>query len=129
MASLDSSPERSGRVLRYEPFISSSAPISRARVPVRPQRHSDVFRQLAKDAGVPVIKPHSLRHTLALLLIRLGVPAVDCAALLGHTPEAFLSTCPPAGGSTGTAAPAAAMGRAAVWHPPLVTPICDTRRK
>ena len=35
---------------------------------------------------------HLVRHTLAVELLRAGVTIVDAAALLGHTPDVFVST-------------------------------------
>lgn len=47
------------------------------------------IRQLGKAAGVSVVTPHRLRHTLATRLINQGVPITTLQKLLGHR---FLST-------------------------------------
>lgn len=60
--------------------------------PMRPEAYSDRFRRLCADAGVPVIRLHAVRHSLADRLAALGVPPVDAAALLGHTTEVYYST-------------------------------------
>jgi integrase len=85
--------------------------------PMRPELYSDRFRRLCKFAGVPSIRLHSVRHSLAFWLHSLGVPPRDAAALLGHTLEVHLSTYLPEGGETGIATAAAALGRAANGAP------------
>ncbi len=42
--------------------------------PVRPEAYSDAFRRLCRAADVPVIRLHSVRHSLAFSLHSLGVP-------------------------------------------------------
>jgi integrase len=42
-------------------------------------------------AGVPVVRLHSVRHTLATIMDRKHVPPADAAALLGHTVAVHLS--------------------------------------
>lgn len=79
---------------------------------LRPEVYSDRFRRLARAAGVPPIRLHSVRHSLAFWLHSLGVPPADAAALLGHTVEVHLATYLPESGATGIAAAAAALGRA-----------------
>lgn len=78
--------------------------------PLRPELYSDRFRALCKSATVPVIHLHSVRHTLAFMLHRLGVTPGDAAALLGHTVQVHLSTYLPESGASGIAAAAAALG-------------------
>jgi integrase len=60
--------------------------------PVRPELYSDTFRALSREAGVRPIHLHLIRHTLAVELLRADVSIVDTAALLGHTPDVFVST-------------------------------------
>jgi integrase len=60
--------------------------------PVRPELYSDRFRKLCREAGLRTIHLHYVRHTLAGEMIRAGVSIVDGAALLGHTPDVFVST-------------------------------------
>jgi integrase len=50
------------------------------------------FPELCTQAGVRTIHLHLVRHTLAVEMIRAGVAIVDGAALLGHTPDVFVST-------------------------------------
>lgn len=78
--------------------------------PLRPELYSDRFRAICRRAGVPVIRLHSVRHTLAFLLHRLGVVPGDAAALLGHTVEVHLSTYLPDAGASGITAAAQALG-------------------
>lgn len=55
--------------------------------PPRPEWYSDRFRALCRAAGVPEIHLHALRHSGESYLLGQGVPAVDVAALYGHTTE------------------------------------------
>jgi integrase len=65
------------------------------RMPIRPEAYSDRFAVLCRTAGVPVVKLHSVRHTLALMMHRAGQAPADAAALLGHTVAVHLSTYVP----------------------------------
>ena len=53
--------------------------------PVRPELYLDYFRRLCREAGLPVVRLHSIRDTLAAKLEDLGVPPASAASLLGHT--------------------------------------------
>lgn len=66
-----------------------------------PERFSTAFRALVRAEGLPAIRLHALRHSLALELIRIGVPPTDGAALLGHRVEVFMGIYLPEGGVTG----------------------------
>lgn len=79
--------------------------------PLRPEVYSDRFRRLCASAGVPAIRLHSVRHSLAFLMSGLGVQPGDAAAVLGHTTEVFLATYNPERGATGIAAASAALAR------------------
>jgi integrase len=59
--------------------------------PVEPSWFSRRFAALQRAAGVPVIKAHSTRHTVAYLMHDNGVPAVRAAAWLGHQLAVHLS--------------------------------------
>lgn len=54
-----------------------------------PSNLSRLFHRLAREAGVPRIRFHDLRHTAASLLIRQGVPAKVVSDRLGHADVAF----------------------------------------
>ncbi len=54
-------------------------------VPIRPDTYSDRFAVLCRRAGVPVVRLHDVRHTLALMMHRAGQAPADAAALRGHT--------------------------------------------
>jgi integrase len=58
---------------------------------VSPDSYSDRFRALCAEAGVPAIRLHEVRHTLALMLHRAGVAPADAASLLGHTVATHLA--------------------------------------
>lgn len=61
-------------------------------VPVRPEAYSDRFAVLCRQAGVPVVGLHDVRHTLATIMHRAGLAPADAAALLGHTVAVHLAT-------------------------------------
>jgi len=63
--------------------------------PVRPEAYSDRFAVLSRQAGVPVVRLHAVRHTLALMMHRAGQAPADAAALLGHTVAVHLATYVP----------------------------------
>lgn len=63
--------------------------------PVRPEAYSDRFAVLCREAGVPVVRLHSVRHTLALILHRAGEAPADVAALLGHSLAVHVETYVP----------------------------------
>jgi integrase len=60
--------------------------------PIRPDTYSDRYSRLCREAGVRPIHPHLVRHALANKMNRAGVAIVDAAALLGHTPQVYMST-------------------------------------
>jgi integrase len=63
--------------------------------PIRPEAYSDEFARLCREAGVPLIRMHSVRHTLALTMHRAGQAPADAASLLGHSLSVHLSTYVP----------------------------------
>lgn len=78
----------------------------------RPEVYSDRFRRLCRAGGVPSIRLHSVRHSLAFWLHSLGVTPADAAALLGHTVEVHLSTYLPESGNAGAGRAASMFGQA-----------------
>jgi integrase len=44
-----------------------------------------MFQQACRDAGVPVIRLHALRHTCVTLLLNLGVPPRVVMEIVGHS--------------------------------------------
>ncbi|RSN59566.1 tyrosine-type recombinase/integrase [Actinomadura sp. WAC 06369] len=52
--------------------------------PIEPRNLSRVFERICTNAGLRRIRLHDLRHVTATLLKRLGVPARDAQAILGH---------------------------------------------
>jgi len=52
--------------------------------PIDNDRLREAFQHLSKEAGVPVITLHNLRHAAATNLKNLGIPARDVQAILGH---------------------------------------------
>jgi integrase len=54
--------------------------------PLRPERYSDAFQRLVREAKLPVIRLHDARHTAASLMLALGYPVHIVAAWLGHDP-------------------------------------------
>lgn len=43
------------------------------------------FKRIAKQAGLPIIRFHDLRHTAASLMLNSGVPAIVASRRLGHS--------------------------------------------
>ncbi len=52
--------------------------------PYHPQRITELFQRLAKQAGVPVIRLHDARHSCATLALAAGVHPKGVQQLLGH---------------------------------------------
>ena len=48
------------------------------------------FRRVCREAGVQKIRPHAIRHSLAMILHRAGMPPRDAAKMLGHTVQTHL---------------------------------------
>lgn len=53
--------------------------------PIRPEIVGDAFRRLTKEAGLPVIRLHDLRHTYASIALALGVNPKVVSERLGHS--------------------------------------------
>jgi integrase len=69
---------------------------------VHPDAYSAAFRRLTVEAGLPSVKLHALRHSLATVLHGAGVPPANAASLLGHrlaTHLAFYVKSTESGGS------------------------------
>ena len=43
-----------------------------------------IWGKVTKAAGLEGVTPHTLRHTVATLLVRAGVPLIEVSKLLGH---------------------------------------------
>ncbi len=56
-----------------------------------PEHVSRHFRNLAREAGVPVIRFHDLRHTTASLALAAGMPMRVVSERLGHSTIAITS--------------------------------------
>jgi integrase len=50
----------------------------------RPTGLNKPFKRYAKEAGVPIISPHGLRHTHATLLLKMGIHTKIISERLGH---------------------------------------------
>lgn len=53
--------------------------------PLHPDAVSKSFAKLAREAGVPLIRLHDLRHSAATLMLSAGVPAKVASERLGHS--------------------------------------------
>jgi integrase len=60
--------------------------------PIRPDRYSDLFAMHSKDAGLPPIRLHDLRHSALSALLAQGVPVHVVAKIAGHDPSVTLRT-------------------------------------
>ena len=52
--------------------------------PIHPRNLLREFKQLLKDAGLPAVRFHDLRHTNASLLLNQGKPVITVSRRLGH---------------------------------------------
>jgi integrase len=52
--------------------------------PIRPIRLSNNFRWMLAENGLPHIRFHDLRHSVATYMLSMGVPIADISAWLGH---------------------------------------------
>lgn len=53
--------------------------------PINPEKITDLFQDAAKDAGLPVITLHQVRHTYASIALAVGVNPRVVADRLGHS--------------------------------------------
>lgn len=60
--------------------------------PLRPDRYSELFEKHARDAGLPLVRLHDLRHSALSLLLAQGVPVHVVAKIAGHDPSVTLRT-------------------------------------
>jgi integrase len=60
--------------------------------PIQASRISHEFPELAKKAGLPVIRFHDCRHTAATIMLSHGIPPVIVAGMLGHSISILLNT-------------------------------------
>jgi integrase len=62
--------------------------------PIHPERFSRWFEQHARDAGLPKIRLHDVRHSYASAALAAGVPAKVVSERLGHANIAItMDTC------------------------------------
>jgi integrase len=80
--------------------------------PEHPERYSERFRGLGAEAGLPAIRLHALRHSMAAWLDGIGVARSAGAAWLGHTVAIYQGTYFPERGAGGIAEAAEVMVRA-----------------
>lgn len=57
--------------------------------PLHPDTISKAFARVARDAGVPIIRLHDVRHTHATLMLAAGTPPHVVSRRLGHASPAF----------------------------------------
>jgi integrase len=57
--------------------------------PLHPDRFTANFRRLSRSAGVPVSRPHCLRHTCASPALAGGVNPLAISQILGHHDASF----------------------------------------
>jgi integrase len=57
--------------------------------PIHPHALSQAFERIARNAEVPVIRLHDLRHNHGSLLIKEGIPVKVVSERLGHANIAF----------------------------------------
>lgn len=52
--------------------------------PLRPMRISNSFKRILEENGLPPIRFHDLRHSVATYMLSMGVPIAEISAWLGH---------------------------------------------
>lgn len=52
--------------------------------PIHPRNLLRNFKQLLRDAGLPMVRFHDLRHTAASLMLNAGIPVIVVSRRLGH---------------------------------------------
>ena len=57
--------------------------------PIHPHAISQAFERVTRNAGVPTIRLHDVRHTHATLLIKAGIPVKVVSERLGHATPVF----------------------------------------
>jgi hypothetical protein len=74
-----------------EPSAGDDLPVftTPAGAALHPHAFSQAFGRLVKNAKVPRIRLHDLRHTHAMLLLKAGVPLKVVSERLGHSTPAF----------------------------------------
>jgi integrase len=92
IATLRRERERQGRLYGFEQASSGFVVVDAAGVPLRPERLSDLWADLCRDAGVRVLPLHSMRHTAATLALDSGLALRQVAAWLGHDPTVLAKT-------------------------------------
>lgn len=65
---------------------------SRVGTPIGADRISHEFPVLTKRAGLPVIRFHDCRHTVASIMLSHGIPPVIVAGMLGHSLSILMTT-------------------------------------
>lgn len=53
--------------------------------PIEPRNVNRSFARLCREAKLPELSPHDMRHMCATMLKDLGVPARDAMSILGHS--------------------------------------------
>lgn len=77
--------------LKLGPAYTDSGLVARtvAGTGLNPDSLSGAWERFCRDAGVPVIRLHDARHTIATLLARTGTPPQLISAWVGHGSTAF----------------------------------------
>jgi integrase len=60
--------------------------------PLQSSGISNEFPDLARKAGLPVMRFHDCRHTAATIMLSHGIPPVIVAGMLGHSISILLNT-------------------------------------
>ena len=77
-----------GLILK-NPALSCKAPTTHPERPVNPSSAYRRLKELLKQAGLPSLRFHDLRHTFATHALASGVDAKTLSGILGHTKASF----------------------------------------
>lgn len=69
----------------HTPYADQLILTSKTGQPVHPQNFSRSFKLFSAQAGLPDVTVHSIRHTAATLLKKVGIDPRDAQAILGHS--------------------------------------------
>ena len=80
-------------VIKHLPYLFPSSTTGKM---YHPDSVVRLHEKILRDAGLPHIRFHDLRHTFATMALQNGVDIKTVSAMLGHYDAGFIHTCHPA---------------------------------